>query len=172
MNKPSVDQVRVVISALYNESNQTGKEEASEWLQELQRSVSTDYKRAGLVKFASLIATFIIIMRWGTTRSSTYTFREFSFPLSLISSIIYLCWISVLIRLNKQPRSDFTPAHGGKRGLVNFLAYESTTFTNKLMWTNSIYPWISNFNFVNGVGSNIPHCFFEFKQGPIQMTNR
>lgn len=39
MNKPSVDQVRVVISALYNESNQTGKEKASEWLQELQRSV-------------------------------------------------------------------------------------------------------------------------------------
>lgn len=41
MNRPSVDQVRAVISALYNNSDPTGKEKASEWLQELQRSVST-----------------------------------------------------------------------------------------------------------------------------------
>lgn len=41
MNRPSVDQVRAVISALYNDSNPGGKEKASEWLQELQRSVST-----------------------------------------------------------------------------------------------------------------------------------
>lgn len=40
MNKPSVDHVRAVINALYDESNPTGKEKASEWLQELQRSVS------------------------------------------------------------------------------------------------------------------------------------
>lgn len=39
MNKPSVDHVRAVINALYDESNPTGKEKASEWLQELQRSV-------------------------------------------------------------------------------------------------------------------------------------
>lgn len=41
MNRPSVDQVRAVISALYNDSDPSGKEKASEWLQELQRSVST-----------------------------------------------------------------------------------------------------------------------------------
>ena len=40
MNRPSVDQVRAVISALYNDSDPSGKEKASEWLQELQRSVS------------------------------------------------------------------------------------------------------------------------------------
>ena len=40
MNRPSVDQVRTVINALYDDSNPGGKENASEWLQELQRSVS------------------------------------------------------------------------------------------------------------------------------------
>ena len=44
MNRPSVDQVRAVISALYNDSDPSGKEKASEWLQELQRSVSTCIK--------------------------------------------------------------------------------------------------------------------------------
>lgn len=44
MNKPSVDHVRAVINALYDESNPTGKEKASEWLQELQRSVSMHAK--------------------------------------------------------------------------------------------------------------------------------
>lgn len=39
MNRPSVDQVRAVISALYNDSDPSGKEKASQWLQELQRSV-------------------------------------------------------------------------------------------------------------------------------------
>ena len=39
MNRPSVDQVRAVISALYNDSDPGGKEKASQWLQELQRSV-------------------------------------------------------------------------------------------------------------------------------------
>ena len=41
MNRPSVDQVRAVISALYNDSDPGGKEKASQWLQELQRSVCT-----------------------------------------------------------------------------------------------------------------------------------
>ena len=41
MNRPSVDQVKAVISALYNDSDQSGKEKASQWLQELQRSVCT-----------------------------------------------------------------------------------------------------------------------------------
>lgn len=41
MNRPSVDQVRAVISALYNDSDPSGKEKASQWLQELQRSVCT-----------------------------------------------------------------------------------------------------------------------------------
>ena len=40
MNRPSVDQVRAVISALYNDSDPSGKEKASEWLQDLQRSVN------------------------------------------------------------------------------------------------------------------------------------
>ena len=40
MNRPSVDQVRTVINSLYDDSNPGGKEKASEWLQELQRSVS------------------------------------------------------------------------------------------------------------------------------------
>ena len=41
MNRPSVEQVRAVISALYNDSDPGGKEKASQWLQELQRSVCT-----------------------------------------------------------------------------------------------------------------------------------
>ncbi|XP_022802202.1 transportin-3-like [Stylophora pistillata] len=39
MDRPSVDQVRAVIGALYNDSDPNGKEKASEWLHELQRSV-------------------------------------------------------------------------------------------------------------------------------------
>lgn len=39
MDRPSVDQVRAIIGALYNDSDPNGKEKASEWLHELQRSV-------------------------------------------------------------------------------------------------------------------------------------
>ena len=40
MDKPSLDQVRTVIDALYNGSNTENKEQASQWLGQLQTSVS------------------------------------------------------------------------------------------------------------------------------------
>ena len=69
MDRPSVDQVRAVINTLY--LNPSGKEKASEWLQELQRSVSMQTSTSARFS-AALKALIAILLTYQHGRNDWY----------------------------------------------------------------------------------------------------